>query len=1107
MDPLYVASLEATLKQTLVADTAVIKQASTKLTKEFYTNNAALPSLFHILQNAQDDQLKQLASVEARKLVLSKWENVDASLKAPIREAMLNNTFNQQSKLIRHSSARVVAAIAEIDLDGNQWPELLPALIAKVQDSNVQTKEMAVFTLFILLETQNESLIANTEDFLNLFSSLLTDQSSREIRVNSVLAFDTLSAFIENQPEINTHLANKFKSSIPIIIEVLKEVIQAEDTEKAKEIFNVLNSFIFCDNKLIGNYLIDLIKFAGELGSNKDLDEEIRVFSLQFLISVVNIRKSKILSSNIGPDITLIGLKVASEEIDVEEELDNEDEENENEENSPATLGLRLIAMLSAELPPSQVIQPILSNVEAMSNSSNQFERRAAILSIGVASSGAPDFLAIQINKIVPLLIKSLKDGELVVRVAGLKALTQLTSELQDVVTAYHEQFLPLLIDIIDSATSVAVYKYACSALDGLIEFLSHDSVDKYIEPLMNKLVSMLQTANTSSLKCAIVSAIGSTAYSAGKKFIPFFKQSITFLEPFLANVAQTEGLTEDDIELRALTFENISTMARAVGRDAFSDYATPLVEAAYQSLSSDHSRIRESGFAFISNMAKVYGEQFSGFLDKIIPEILKCLQQEEFTFNFDGEDEEELDLEDDEDLGNKLNVNTGITYEKEVAAIALGELAIGTGKDFYKYVEESFKILAEQVENSYGMREASMGTLFKIVKALFVAEHGEKFKYPKGVCDNIYINQSIFELVKNIRMMAIDNLVEEYEITMVACILDNLGEIIHKFGSIAIIDPSDQENLSKLCQQLMMILTKQHPCQLEDDEEIPSDEQDSSESETVLFDSALEVLINLSITLGKDFGKIFASFSPVIQSNVKSKNKTKRVASIGCLAEMSISLKDDDSIMNDLLQLFISRLSNDVSLEVKGNAAYGVGLIIENNHQDFSNYYQNILELLFHLLSKTDKQASGENDEENKDVLNRAFANACGCVARLTLKNQQAIPLQHIIDPLLNHLPLQAAFEENSPIFKLILKLFEQQNGDILAKSDKIVEIFGKVFEKEIDVENLINNSTLGREEGLDRLKQFESEDLKNKVVELLKFINANNGSVGNHPVLKSII
>ena len=127
-----------------------------------------------------------------------------------------------------------------------------------------------------------------------------------------------------------------------------------------------------------------------------------------------------------------------------------------------------------------------------------------------------------------------MKDTELIVKVAALRTLGQLTSELQDIVTEYHEQLLPLIIEIIDSASSVVAYRYACVALDGLIEFMSHNAMGKYIEPLTHKLFHMLQQANSATLKSAIVSAIGSTAFASGKAYTPYFEASVQQLEPLL---------------------------------------------------------------------------------------------------------------------------------------------------------------------------------------------------------------------------------------------------------------------------------------------------------------------------------------------------------------------------------------------------------------------------------------------------------------------------------------------------------------------------------------------------------------------------------------------
>lgn len=1108
MDQQFVNSLQETLTQVTLPDSAAIKAATAKLSSDFYKNPASLPAIVYILQNNPNDQIRQLAAVESRKLVIKHWETLDQNVKNEIKESILTTTFKEQSKLIRHTDARVIAAIAEFDLADNKWENLLPLLVsAATDDSNVQAKETATFVLLSLLETNLPELEQHVKHFLELFAKTLHDQSSREVRSNSVLALGSVANLIEQNMNIDTQLATAFKNLIPSMVEVLKEVISANDEAIAKQIFTSFNDLILLDTKLTGDNLLLLIQIMSEVALNTQLDDEIRNFAFQFLTSAVTFRKSKISSKKLGRDITLTALKIASEEIDVEAELANDDDENENEENEPTTLALRLLTVASSELPPSQVVNPIFEQLNNLLGSANQFERRAGFLAIGATASGAPDYYSVHLQKIVDALVAGLNDSELIVRVAALRSLAQLTVELQDLLAEHHEKLLPLIISIIDSANNAVVYKYACTSLDSLIEFMSHDAMEAYLEPLMNKLFHMLQVTETSSLRSIIVSAIGSTAYAAGSAFKPYFSKSIEGLQHFIQNSSSIEGLSEDDIELRALTFENISTMARAVGSESFSQYAKPLVDAAYTSINSESSRLRESGFAFISNMAKVYRKDFAPFLPNIMPLIFKTLEQEEFNLNI-GEDEE-FD-EDDDDLANKFQVHTGITIEKEIAAIALAELALGTKELFLEYVEPSVTILTKQAEESYGMRESALSCLWKVVEAL-TSSTVTSGEFPIGAPSGSYVDENILKLIKHARELSVNALAEEYELSMVAAILDSFAELIKKYGPIIIIDNGDSSQLESLCMELMSLLKGEHLCQTLDDDEVPEDEEvDASETDAMLFESALEVLVNLSLALGPDFNRVFASFKDIIASNVVSKSKNKRVSAIGALAEIGSGLKESNTNTDEFLQLFINRLQTDKSTEVRGNAAYGVGVLIYYSGNNYSGSYPEIFNLLSSLLSRVKKQEAKveEDDEETKDAIHRSYANACGCVARLALKQQDATPLNVVLPILFEHLPLQTAFEENTPIFELIATLYQDPKEDIVQFTPKVIELFAEVFLKESEREKLERESTLGREENIDRFKQFEKPELKAKVIELLKYLNSKySGVVSQNEILKQVI
>ncbi|AGO13583.1 AaceriAGL298Cp [[Ashbya] aceris (nom. inval.)] len=1114
MDQAFVAQLEQTLAAIVSPNASSLKETTKTLQTQFYTQVTALPALVHIMQHSGDDALKQLAGVEARKLVAKHWGKLDGALKTEIKSSLLQTAFTEPKDMVRHSSARVIAAIGSEDLSEDQWPDLVPNLLRAAADENPKTRETSVFVLLSLLESYNDALGKYISEFLTLFSQTINDAASLETRSLSVQALNHVSALIEEQEQINPEHANQFAALIPSVVQVLDAVIKADDNVNTKLIFNCLNDFLLLDSQLTGNAVVDLIKLALQIAANIQVDEEVRVFAVQFVISAVSYRKSKIQQAKLAPEITITALKVASDQVDVEDELNTEEEAGENEENTPCLTAMRLIAFCSTEFPPSQVAAPIMEHLPAMLSSANQFERRAILLAISVAVTGSPDYMLSQLDRIIPATISGMKDQEPIVQLAALKAVSQLTTELQDEVAKFHEEYLPLIISIIDNSKHVVIYRYATTALDGLLEFIAYDAIAKYLEPLMNKLFQMLESQTSSKLRAAIVSAIGSAAFAAGSNFVPYFKTSVQFLEQFIQNCSNIEGMSEDDIELRALTFENISTMGRAVRSTTFAEVAEPLVNSAYEAIKTDSARLRESGYAFIANMAKVYGKDFAPFLETIMPEIFKTLQQEEYQFNFDG-DADDLaafaDDADEDDLQNKFTVNTGISYEKEVAAAALSELAIACKEQFLKFVEPSLKVLREQVDESYGLRETAMHTIWNIVKAVLLTTNINEESYPKGVPTASYVDSSVLSVIQTAREISLDGLSEEFETSMIITVFETMAEMIKKFGPIIIMDNGDSTYLEQLCLQVLSVLKGEHTCQTIDyEDDVPKDEDmDASETEAALLDVALEVLVSLSHALADGYPKVFEGFKPIVLSLFETKSKNKRSAAVGAVSEIALGLKEHNPYVQELLEAMIIRLTTDKSLEVRGNAAYGVGLLIQYAQFDVSAVYEPVLKAMYQLLNTADQKVLTANDDEaTKEIIDRAFANATGCVARMTLRNETLVPLEHTLPALLSHLPLNTGYEEYDPIFELTIKLYQANNSLIIAETPRIIEFFAAVFTKDNERIQLEKESTLGREENMDKLKQFQSQEMRQRVVELLKFLNQTyNGIVAQNAVLAPVI
>lgn len=1082
MDATFVQSLEQTLSAVLSPDNAAIKQATAALKTNFYKNPMALPALIQILQSNDNDGLKKLAAVEANKLIPKQWESLDAQTQQQIRDTILPFAFTYPRETVRHSTARLIAEISNLDIPANRWDSLLNSLVEGATNGDKQTREMATYILFCILETFPIEWLNHAQSFMDLFGKTLQDTESAAVQVNSVLALEVLSSFIEEEEDKLAQLAPAFSQMFPGMIQVLKNSLNFDDSEKTKELFTAFNSFILLDMQFLGSHFLDILNIMVEVSVNTEVDSEIRGFALKTLTQCVSYRKSKISQAQLGPSLVQAALRIASEEDEeAEEKLSKEDEENENEEDEPNSLALRLLNSLAVNLPASQVIAPILELVPQLLSSQDQYQRQTALLAIYVSVEGAPDYISTQLPKLIDMVLTGFQDSSIIVQAAALRTLVQLGEDLKDAVAEYHQTLLQPIITIIDSTNKIMVYKYATQALDTIIEYTSSEAIKSYIEPLMNKLFQMLDTAQSSSLKTAIVSAIGSVAYASGKSFAPYFEQSIQLLEKFIANMDNIDGMTEDDIELRAQTFENISSMARAVGSEAVGAYAEPLMEASYTAINSQNGRLREAGFAFVSNMAKVYKDQFTGFLERIVPEILKCLDQEEFDLNLD-DDEDGAEL-DDAALAEKLQIHTGISVEKEVALIALSELALGTKAGFAPYVSPCVENLTKQIDESYSIREASLTTMWKIVKAMFLAFGAD--------------NQTVRHLISAVRKLSIQLLPDEFDMNMVMSILDAFFEFTKDFGELAVADDEDHQSLQVLLEQLSLIIKNEHICQsTEQDPDTPEDE-DTSELDAVLYDIALEVLISLSSAFKSGFPAIFDNFKADIYSHTNSKSKSKRVSALGCLAEISSNMGESSPYTQEFLELFVHKLTSDKSTEVRGNAAYGVGVVVQNAQFDVSSAYPTILSALSELLQRGATIASSDDGEDTKETVNRTFANACGCVSRLALKHEASVPLGSILPVLFAHLPLQTGYEENTPIFALVIKLMTPGatgEGATWLNSNKAVVIswLKAVFEKEAEKEKLLAEATLGREENVERLDQFRGDE-KEKITKLLEFLQSN--------------
>ncbi len=739
------------------ADTDRVKAATTELRKNYYPNPESLIWLLHILISNDVPEIRHQAAVEAFRLVPKHWTALPAEQKPTIREQLVESTLKEQKPLVRHASARVIASIARLDLEDGEWLKLPDILVHEVCTSKeIPHREVGIYIVFSLLELAGDVFDSPTKlsDLFKLFENTIQDSESAEVRINTLLCLSRVAMLFE--PEEDPQSLAKFVAIFPFMVAVLKSTIDENDEDRVLQAFEVFQTLLGCESAFLNTHFKDLLTFMLDISANTNIPDETRSQALSFLMQCVRYRKMKVQGTrDMGEALTLKSLQIATE-ID-----DDEDED----EVTPHKSALGLLDLLATSLPPRQVLVPLMSALPQYVNSELPKYRQAGILALGMCVEGAPDFIATQLDSLMPVVLKLLNDPVIGVRLAALNGVARLADDLAEELCKHHKDLVPALLKNFDAACvqadneadqekNLAMLKASCSALDSVTQGIDKETMLPYISELIPRLGNLLGHSDL-SVKGSAAGAIGSIAGSAEDAFLPYFETTMKALSEYV-----TIKSSNEELDLRGIVCDAMGSMAQAVGAVAFQPYVEPLMQASEEGLHLDHPRLRETSYILWSTLAKVYGEEFTPFLEGVVKGLLECLDQEEDEFEVElGQEAKELlgqevviagkkvkvasatdspedldimEADDDDDDWDDLSAVTAVALEKEVAVEVLGDVLSHTRKNFVPYFEKTVEKSARLVEHSYeGVRKAAIGTLWRAYACLWalMEDHtGEKW-------------------------------------------------------------------------------------------------------------------------------------------------------------------------------------------------------------------------------------------------------------------------------------------------------------------------------------------------------------------------------------------
>ncbi|CAD0099496.1 unnamed protein product [Aureobasidium mustum] len=1051
------------LESLMQPDTERVKAATATLNKTYYSNPASLTALLHILVSHQSPNLRQLAAIESRKLVKKHWLDLPNDQKPQIREQLLQSTLNEDQSLARHSKARVIASIAQIDLADGQWSDL-PDFLQKASTSQTAShREVGVYIIYTLLETMPDMFQENMGAMLQLFTQTIQDPENAEVRINTMLALSEICMVLDTEEDPQSLKA--FQNTIPHMVRVLQQAVDDGEEDRAMQAFEVFNKLLSYESAFLNAHFGDLMQFMMQLSANTNIDDDSRSQALSFLMQAVRYRKLKVQGLRIGEQLTTTSLQIVTELG----ELSAEDEDI-----TPARSALGLLDILSENLPPSQVAVPLLRAIGPFVQNSNPDYRRAGILALGMCVEGAPDFISTQLAEILPMVLHLLEDPEVRVRSAALNGVARLADDLAEEMGKEHARLIPALVKNFDLAMqqlngpagdeNLAIIKQSCMAIDSMIEGLDKEDASKYVGELIPRLGALFQHPDV-KVQISAIGAAGSIASASEENFMPYFEGTMQTLGQFVSLKD-----SEDELELRGVVCDSLGKIASAVGADAFQPYVTALMQASEEALHLDHPRLRETSYILWSTMSKVYDDKFAPYLAGVVKGLIECLQQDESEdgvtlgeearellgqeitiagkkvkvadIDAGADDDTTIDIDDeDEDDWDDLGAVTAVAMEKEIAVEVIGDVLTHTRGHFLPYFQQCVEAVLALVDHTFeGVRRSAIGTLWRGYAALWaMAEDNGMAKWQSGLPLKVQATEDLMKLGSLIMTATLALWQDEVDRGTVTDIHRNLAATLKLCGP-AILTASIGENAAPPVQQIvemvLSILQKKHMCQQDLDGEDEFDaEMESSEYDWLVIETAMEVITCLAAALGESFGELWQIFEKPVIKYVSGQEKYERSAAVGTVAEaignMGASVTP---YTGSLMKMLLKRLG-DEDPEVRSNAAYGTGLLCEKSTDEnqITGQYNTILGKLEPLLHQQQEA--------------RLLDNSAGCVARMIKRHPNHVPLGDVLPVLIQLLPLREDYEENEAVFEMIVSLYQQQNTVIQGLTGSILPVLQKVL------------------------------------------------------------
>ncbi|CAE8635748.1 unnamed protein product [Polarella glacialis] len=407
------------------------------------------------------------------------------------------------------------------------------------------------------------------------------------------------------------------------------------------------------------------------------------------------------------------------------------------------------------------------------------------------------------VDQCVDFLIPHMSNPHPRVRYSAYQAVGQVAYDHEPYVQeTHHEDLLKAIVVGLDD-TNIRVASNAASAFCSVGEELDHESLEPFMDDIMNKLFSRLQKAESRTMQEQCLAGIAVIGEAAEELFEPYYKFVMPVLKDIIANAKATEQR-----KLRGKAFECVSLIGVAVGKETFAADGHDVmrimmgfVQAGFEADDPTREYVHEAA----GRIATVLEKDFKPYLHALLPGIFTVLAQK-------GTEYDPNNLPDDDDEDNEMNLQTigGKTVGLRTAALdemseclsLITALIEAVAEEFCEFLPATCTHLMPLLDFPFSedVREKAYKTWEYVVDSARNASE-------KGKCDKSVVGTLVGEFLKaTVTLMAKSPSGDELDsaaISVLQAQANSVSGVIRKAGSGMLVK-GDVTDLVKVLVELL---------------------------------------------------------------------------------------------------------------------------------------------------------------------------------------------------------------------------------------------------------------------------------------------------------------